>query len=321
MKKANFLIPVLILTLVCAGCQKEPEEPVESVDSSVYLKDETEWGGTVKYNGVKYRRRTDVRTVLFLGVDNTYLSESGENLVGNNGRTDAIMLFLVDTKSKTTELLTVSRDTMTEVDMYDGVGNLIYSRPMHINLQYSFGNSPKRSCFLTQRTVSELLYNARIDGYFALTMDGIPAIVEELGGITITMPDDYTKIDSRYTKGATVTMNGDEAERFARYRDTSEFGSNEGRNERHSWFVMEMFRQLKAKGDLDGTVERILDVAEDYIETDIDAETLKLLAGSTMTESYKVPGEVRQGKYFNEYYVDEDGLRELVIKLFYRPVE
>lgn len=318
MKKVVLLISVLFLALMCAGCQKGPGD---LTDSSGYLADKTEWGGTITYKGTKYRRRTDVRTVLFLGVDNAYLSESGEDLVGNNGRSDAIMLFLVDTKNKTTELLTVSRDTITEVDMYDGVGKLVYSRPMHISLQYSFGNSAKRSCFLAQRTVSELLYNARIDGYFSLTMDGIPVIVEELGGITITLPEDYSEIDSRYTKGATVTLNGEEAERFVRYRNTEVLGSNEGRNERQSWFVMEMFRQMKEKGDLDGTVERLLDVAEDYIETDVDAETLKLLAGSTITESYKVPGEVRQGQYFHEYYVDEEGLQELVVKLFYRPAE
>lgn len=316
MKKAILLM--LTLALICAGCHREPTDISDDPGLDV---DDTDWTGTVMYNGEEYRRRTDVKTVLFLGVDNTRTAEFGEGIVGNNGRADAIMLFLADTKTGRTELLTVSRDTITEVDVYDGLGDLQFSRPMQINLQYTFGNSPMRSCFLTQRTVSELLYDARIDGYFSLTMDGIPVIVEEIGGITLTMPEDYTKIDSRYTKGATVTMNGEEAERFVRYRDLNEFGSNEDRNARQSWFVTEMFRQMKAMGDLDSTVERVLDVADDYIETNVDAETLKLLAGSTMDGSYKVPGEVRQGQFHNEFYVDEDGLRELVIKLFYWPVQ
>lgn len=316
MKKVILLM--LALTLICAGCHREPQDISDDPSLDV---DDTDWTGSVMYDGVEYRRRTDVKTVLFLGVDNTSTAEFGEDIVGNNGRADALMLFLADTKTGRTELLTVSRDTITEVDVYDGLGDLQYSRPMQINLQYSYGNSAKRSCFLTQRTVSELLYDARIDGYFSLTMDGIPVIVEEIGGITLTMPEDYTKIDSRYTKGATVTLNGEEAERFVRYRDLNEFGSNEDRNARQSWFVTEMFRQMKAVGDLEGTVERVLDVADDYIETNVDAETLKLLAGSTMDETYKVPGEVRQGQFHNEFYVDEEGLRELVIKLFYRPVQ
>ncbi len=318
MKKT--ILFMLALALICAGCHKEPQN-IDIDDGPGLDVDDTDWTGTVMYDGAEYRRRTDVKTVLFLGVDNTATAEFGEGIVGNNGRADAIMVFITDTKAKTTELLTISRDTITEVDVYDGLGDLQYSRPMHINLQYTFGNSAKRSCFLTQRTVSELLYDARIDGYFSLTMDGIPVIVEELGGITLTMPEDYTKIDSRYTKGSTVTLNGEEAERFARYRDLNEFGSNEDRNARQSWFVTEMFRQMRTVDDLEDKVERILEAADDYIETDVDAETLKLLTESTMSETYKVPGEVRQGQFHNEFYVDEEGLRELVIKLFYRPVQ
>lgn len=321
MKKLLLLILTLAL-LICAGCQKTPGEPSsDDYDDLDNEQDETDWTGVVVYDGVEYRRRTDVRTVLFLGVDNTYLSDFGDNIVGNNGRSDTIMLFIMDTKTKTTELLTVSRDTITEVDVYDGLGDLMFSNPMQITLQYSFGNSAKRSCFLTQRTVSELLYDARIDGYFSLTMDGIPVIVDEIGGITITMPEDYSYMDSAYTKGATVTMDGAAAERFVRYRDIDEFGSNEQRNERQSWFVTEMFRQMRSMDNLGDTVEHILDVASDYIETNVDADTLALFLNSTMSDTYDVPGEVRQGELHNEYYVDEDGLRELVIKLFYRPAE
>lgn len=313
MKKAVLLI--LAVALLCAGCDKK--EPTPSGDSY----DAPGLAGVIEYNGVQYRRRTDVKTMLFLGVDNTYTSEFGDGVVGNNGRSDAIMVFITDTKTKTTELLTISRDTITEVDVYDGLGELQYSNPMQITLQYSFGNSPKRSCFLAQRTVSELLYDARIDGYFSLTMDGIPVIVEEMGGITVTLPEDYSYIDPAYTKGATVQLDGAAAERFVRYRDINEFGSNEVRNQRQSWFVTEMFRQMKGNSDLEDTLEKILDVADDYIETDLDGDTLKLIATSSIVETYKVPGEVRQGELHNEYYVDEEGLRELVIQLFYRPVE
>lgn len=321
MKKA--VIFALALILICGACGKSGgETPDETPDPDEGMEqDDTDWTGEVEYDGVKYRRRTDFKTVLFLGVDNTKTSEFDEDVVGNNGRSDAIMLFLVDTKDKTSQLLTISRDTITEVDVYTGDGDLVYSRPMQVTLQYSYGDSPKRSCFLAQRTISELLYDARIDGYFSLTMDGIPVIVDELGGITLTMPEDYTQIDSRYTKGATVTLDGEEAESFIRYRDLDTVGSNEDRNERQSWFVTEMFRQMRGTADLQETVERMLEVAEPYIETDVDAETLKLLASSTLEETYKVPGEVRQGQFHNEYYVDEEALRELVLQLFYRPVE
>ena len=313
----------LALLLTCPGCfgRQVEESPAPTGQPTATPSAGLDWEGTVTVDGKTYRRRTDMKTVLFLGVDNTKTSEFGEGLIGNNGRSDAIMLFLMDTKTGNTDLLTVSRDTITEVDVYDGTGELQFSNPMQIALQYSFGTSAKRSCFLTQRTVSELLYGARIDGYFSLTMDGIPVIVDEFGGVTITMPEDYSYIDSGYTKGATVTLDGAEAERFIRYRDINEFGSNEQRNERQSWFVTEMFRQIAHMGNVDGTVEHLLEVAGKYIETNLDAETMMRFLHSSLSQTYKVPGEVREGPLHNEYYVDEDGLRELVIQLFYRPVE
>lgn len=313
----KLLLLALTLALLCTGCRGEGGP---SDDGGNHTEVDPNWQNRVEYDGVEYRRRTDVKTILFLGVDNAYTSEFGAGLVGNNGRSDVIMLFVVDTKTKTTELLTVSRDTITEVDVYDGLGELQYSAPMQITLQYSFGNSAKRSCFLTQRTVSELLYDTRIDGYFSLTMDGIPVIVEELGGVTLTLPEDYSYIDPAYTKGATVTLDGDAAERFIRYRDITVMGSNETRSQRLTFLATEVFRQIKNVPDLEEAVNRLMSVAGDYIETDLDGETLKLLAGSTVTETCKVPGEVVEGELHNEYHVDEQGLRELVIRLFYRPV-
>lgn len=35
----------------------------------------------------------------------------------------------------------------------------------------------------------------------------------------------------------------------------------------------------------------------------------------------KVPGEVKQGEEHDEFIVDNEKLRDLVIKLFYKPVE
>ena len=313
---------VFLMMFTFPGCFNETKEsPTPTGQNTDSPTNEVDWEGTVTVDGTTYRRRTDLKTVLFLGVDNSDTYEFKDDLIGNNGRSDAIMLFLMDTKTGTTDLLTISRDTITEVDVYDGKGELQFSNPMQITLQYSFGNSPKRSCFLTQRTVSELLYGARIDGYFSLTMDGIPVIVDELGGITVTLPEDYSYIDSGYTMGATITLDGTQAERFVRYRDINEFGSNEQRNERQSWFVTELFSQIRNMDDVDGMVDHLLEIADKYIETNLDAETMMRFLHSTLSQTYKVPGEVRAGEFHNEYYVDEDGLRDLVLQLFYRPVE
>lgn len=322
-KRFCLILLVLALALTCASCSgnaQESQTPLEqpTPDSS----GEPDFEGTVVLDGKTYRRRTDLKTVLFLGVDDTETVEAEGIQVGNRGRADAIVLFVLDTTAKTIQAVAISRNTMTEVDVYKGNGDLAYSGVMQINMQYAFGDSPSRCNFLVKRTVSELLYDVRIDGCLSMTMEGIAVIVDGMGGITLTMPRDYTEIDERYTAGATVTMDGAAAERFARYRDTSIRGSAEDRLERQSWFVHTMFRQLKEQGNMEERLDWMLETAEEYIETDLDAETIKMLANYEMLdETKKVPGTNVAGKLFDEYYVDEEALQALILALFYKPAD
>ncbi len=315
------------LLLFCSGCK--PKEPASgsgsqsgsSTTSSSYEAEEVDWENTVVYNGITYHKRNDLKTVLFLGVDNTHTTAADVNIVGNAGRADAIILFILDDTNQTTQVLSVSRNCMTDVDMYTGDGQFVSSFQSQINMQYAYGNSPKRCNFLMKRTLSEMLFNTDIDSTISLTMDGINAIVTEMGGITLTMEDDYTYIDPSYTEGATVTLDGAAAERFVRYRDTTVWGSNETRVDRQSWFIHEMFRQMKASGATSDWVDTMLTTADPYIEMDLDAETIKKLTSYEMLdESLKVPGTNREGGAHDEFYVDDEALQKLILDTFYEPV-
>ena len=314
---------VLAILLLCTGCQSAPgEDGADDTPVPPAADDSTDWMDTVVIDGVTYRRRTDLKTILFLGIDDAQTVKAEGGVVGNNGRSDTMILFILDEGNKTVRPLTISRNSMTEVDVYKGNGDLAYSGQMQINMQYSFGNSAVRSCFLTKRTVSELLYDTPIDGYLAMTMAGISVIVDELGGVTLVMPEDYTEIDKRYTEGAKVTLTGADAERFVRYRDITVAGSNETRADRQSWFIYSLFQQMRAKGNMADSVEHLLAAVDDYVETDLDAETMKMLVNCTLLdESLKVPGTTVEGELYDEYHVDEEALQALLIQLFYEPVE
>ena len=327
------LIPLtLLLVLLCTGCFGGRNESSESSpsNSSTSLSDGSvssqdngpDMENTVTLNGKTYKKRTDIRTVLFLGIDNTKTVEAEGAAVGNQGRADSVVLFVLDKTAKTTTTLLISRNTMTEVDMYKANGELATSGVTQINMQYAFGNGPARGNFLMKRTVSELLYNVKIDACVSMTLEGISAIVDGMGGITLTMPEDFTDIDERYTAGATVTLNGEETERFVRYRDIEVTGSAEDRLDRQDWFVHALFKQMKAQGNMGEKLEEMLNAADEYIEMDLDAETIKMLASYEMLdETRKVPGTTETGKHHDEFYVDEEGLRELIVELFYEPVE
>lgn len=261
----------------------------------------------IRRDGVTYKRDGSVKSYLFLGVDD--VGRSYENY-GRGGRTDTILLLILD--GGDLRILEISRDTMTEVDTYDTKGNYLSSGVMQINMQYSFGESPRRSAYLTKNTVSELLGGVYIAGAMALDMSGIEPIVEALGGIDVKMEEDCTYIDARYTLGAQIHMNGDEAGYFIRWRDKSEAGSNDDRMSRHTWFIRQMLTQGEKK-----TLSEFLDAADEYLNTDMTGDEIKSLYDSELVETVRLPGETRRGEIHDEFYVDEEQLLDTVLRLFY----
>ena len=286
-------------------------------DASLVDRTETAWGSKLTYKDQKYTQKDGLTTVLLLGVD--YGGEEDDRTVGTGGRADTIVLLILDDKAKTSTTLSVNRDTITEVDLYDNKGEYMYSGDMQINMQYAFGDSRNRANYLMKKTVSELICGRRIDGTVALSLDGIPVIADLIGGLTLTMNEDYTYIDPRFTKGATMTLNGEDLEHFIRYRDVDETGSNEVRMARHQWLIQQLFEALGSNG-MSELAEKIMDGADDYIETDLDAETIKKIAQYKMNEEgLKVPGQTVEGENHDEFYVDQASLEQLLLELFYDP--
>ncbi len=285
------------------------EMPQGSKSSSV---SET-WGRHVTYKGVSYTKKDNLKTILFLGVDN---GKSKTQLIGQGGRADSICLFILNPETKTIHMLSVSRDTIVGVDVYDTKGYKLYTGKMQITMQYAYGSSASKSCKLMERRVGELIHGIDIDGYFSLTMDGLPAIIDGIGGLKLTIPEDFSYIDKAYTKGAVVTMNGREAEHFIRYRDCKTPGSNNVRMARDAWLIGELFHQL-CTGKF--SVSQLLDLADAYIETDLDADTMKNLTSYTLSDlSYTMPGMNKEGKNHDEFYVDDETLIPILLDLYYK---
>lgn len=275
---------------------------------------------TVLRDGVAWKYNSRLRTVLFMGVDTR---ESGEEKigVGSNGRSDTLLLFVIDPDSETIRLITISRDTITKVDVYDRDRNYLFSGNMQLTMQYSFGDSPARSCQLVKKKVSSaILFDLPIHYHCSLTLDGILAASELVGGVTVTLEEDWTDIDPAYTAGSTVTLRGEKLERFLRYRDTDASGSNDVRMKRHGWFIRQLFAQMGRLGS--AGMELLLEKLDPYLETDLDGDTIKQLASYTLLdEILNIPGETVQGKAHDEYHIDREACKEMLLDVYYRPEE
>ena len=91
----------------------------------------------VHYKGKAYQYNQNLMNVLFLGIDTTQ-DLSQEDMPGDAGQSDCILIVSMDKQKKTARLLQVSRDTMTDIDTYDVSGNYVSTVQGQLALQYAY---------------------------------------------------------------------------------------------------------------------------------------------------------------------------------------
>ncbi len=275
-------------------------------------------GQYITYNGKQYETNAEIKTVLFLGVDKEAKAELSQT-PGENGQSDSINLLVLNTKEKTGQILQISRDSMVDVDIYDFNGQHITTEKGQITLQYAYGDGKEKSCRLTAEKVSELLFGVHVQDYLSLTLEGITAATDAVGGVTLTVPKDYTKIDPSFEEGATVTLDGAKAEKYVRSRDQESLEGNNERMERQAQFMQALIRQMQSAES--GDYQSIYRQLEPYMVTNMSAKELEDLSDYKITDDITVlPGNVQLKDGHAQYLVDDEKTKELVIKWFYKEV-
>lgn len=274
--------------------------------------------GSMIYNGDKYEVNTAVDKVLFLGIDQSDQKREGIG-IQDGGRSDIIILFVIDNEKRTITPLEINRDTMVQVDIYDNKGKFLSRGEKQLTMQYSYGDNPRRASNLTKEKISDLLGRTRIDSVVALSMDGIEPIVNSIDGVVMKLETDETNISPEYTKGAVIHFDGASAKKFVHDQDVSAKGSNIDRMNRQTRFMLALFRNIQEKGG--EILQTMEDAAGDYLYEDIDADSMDHFTDYEFTgEIMTLPGENVEGALHDEFYAYEEGVMETVLKLFYKKV-
>ena len=129
--------------------------------------------------------------------------------------------------------------------------------------------------------------------------------------------------DKSFIKGDTVTLKGNMAEKFLRFRDTSKDFSAMERIEAHKEYLRAYQQKLKQfKGD--SIIVDILKDIEPYSYTDMQKDMiLKLGACATSDDDfneekiYVLEGENKKTELYDEFYMDHDKAMNKIIDLFY----
>ena len=175
---------------------------------------------TVEYEGSTYTYNDHLSNYLFMGIDSSEEVSNMESQM-DAGQADSIFIVSLDRAEETIQVLSIPRDTITEIEVFNPSGTSLGMTDNHINLQYAYGDGKEESCELMKTAVSNLLRGLPIQGYYSMNISGISEVGKLVGDVEIVVPDDSLEEHDPYFKeGATVIINGDNAEEFLRYRDT-----------------------------------------------------------------------------------------------------
>ena len=276
---------------------------------------------TIMWGGKEYYARDNIEAVLVMGVDDGGVQESTVSYT-NDDQSDFNVVLVIDHDSKSYTMLALNRDTITSIPCLDATGTITYRKDAQLALAHTYGTGREDSCVNQVQAVSELLFGTNIDHYISFSMPAIGIANDAVGGVTVTIADDFSKVDTSLKMGETIRLNGRQAETFVRGRGGMDEPTNLNRMSRQKTYMAAWknaaLEKYTGNGDF---IFTLLGLVSDYMVSDMTANKLSELADqlSEYTDNgvCETKGEAVKGDAFMEYYVDQDDLRMTVLDLFY----
>lgn len=277
---------------------------------------------TITYQGRKYAPNEKMVSVAFIGFDN---AETG----GTTGQADTVIVLTMNLETGAVKAISIPRDTMVDVDEYVGDA-YIGQQTMQLCLAYSYGDGSVTSSEHVTSLASRILYDVPISYYFTLNLGGIAPINDAVGGVTLTPLMSIPGTD--IVEGVPITLWGDNALKYVRWRDSNNPEANTtsslDRQERQIQYLRAFADQLLQDLASDpAALVNLYNLAMQYSWTNLGIDEFTYLAtqvlqnGLSSMEIVSLPGEMVMGTNYAEYYLDKDGVRQIVIDTFYHPVD
>lgn len=228
--------------------------------------------------------------------------------VDDVGRSDTLMVFMIDPSTNTVDLLSIPRDTLVQIPGYGWD---------KINHAYPNGGHE-----LTRATVEDLL-GIKINYYALVDVKGFIGIIDAIDGIDIDVPQRMYYEDPWDDDGGLVIdfqpgmqhMNGKQAMQYVRYRDSEE--ADIGRIRRQQQFIRAVYEKMTSPFNLPN-LPRITAVVAKMLRTDISLSEATPLVNTLRAavknglKSAMVPGIPRYIGEISYWVPDIDATRELI---------
>jgi len=213
-----------------------------------------------------------------------------------DGLSDVMLLIRFDPKAKQLNILSIPRDTRTEIEAYGF---------RKINAANRLGGA-----YLSAKSVSNLLGDIEINGYVRINVLGVGKLVDALGGVTVKVPKDLKyQDDSQHLyinlKAGEQHLNGDQALQLLRFRNDGQ--GDIGRIQRQQILMQALIEQSLNPATL-ARSPIILNTVKENIDTNLNLDSLLTLLNfgvrinRSNIQMLTLPGRVSSSSEFNTSY-------------------
>ena len=202
--------------------------------------------------------------ILVMGIDRVPgVSDSSDEVF--SGRSDTMLLLRVDPSDKTVNLLSIPRDTQVEVP---GIG------VTKINQANASGGPA-----LARQAVTNSMNGLEVDRYVRVSTNAFRELVDLLGGVEVYVPEPMSYVDNTQKLKIDLaqgwqTLNGNQAEQFARFRKDSL--GDIGRVQRQQTLIKALRSKLASPLMLP-RVPSLITLMQKYIDTNLSVEEMLAL--------------------------------------------
>ena len=240
--RIGFILILLLAIIAVAGTYyaSKINTTINSITQSVGNRTEEEANEIIK--------NAKPINILLLGIDNGAYGRSEED-----GRSDTMLLLTINPSTKKSQLLSLPRDTYTEI-----VGTGGYDK---LNHAFAYGKAP-----MVINSVEKLL-DTTIDFYVQINMEGLMEFVDAVGGIEVTSPLTFTYEERTFIQGKTETLDGESALRFARMR-YDDGGGDYGREKRQRIIIEKLVEKLMSFSSV-ANFEQLMNAVSKNVKTDL----------------------------------------------------
>ena len=234
-----------------------------------------------------------------------------------------ISLMVFQDSKKTVDVISLNRDTMTNIPVLGLGGKPAGTVKGQLALAHTYGSGLEDSGKNLRTAVSDLLYGIDIDYYVTMNMDAIAILNDAVGGVTVNVTEDFSAVDPSITMGE-LKLTGKQAVTFVRSRAGVGNQLNLSRMERHVEYVEGFMDSMLHKLETESRfVLNTYEQLSDYIVTDCSVNSLSVLLDRFSKYEFgqivTIDGENVKGTEFMEFYVDEKDLDRVILDYLFEP--